>query len=181
MTVRNNLSNLFVTMDNQAGQTDIFNFVDSELLDKYYVGMFGNRNVSSIVKTIDIVDLAKILNDKYLHKWNSLVKNYLDSENVLQNYQEIITETNDDLLKNNNTRTSTNRVSAFDDDEFVNKDEDVTIDNSESENNRNKNIIRTKVKEADFYEKVNNYLTNFDIYNIMVIDINSIVTLNIFN
>jgi len=72
-------------------------------------------------------------------------------------------------------------VSAFNDDDFVNKDEDVTTDNYSSENIGNKNIIRTRIKEADFYEKVNNYLTSFSIYNIMIIDINDVVTLNILN
>ena len=41
--------------------------------------------------------------------------------------------------------------------------------------------IRTKIKEVDFYDKVNKYLTDFNIYNIMTIDINSVVTLNILN
>lgn len=182
MKVKETLTNLFQTMDNLAGEEGhIFNFVDSELLDKYYTNMYGNREVTEIVENLSISELASVLNNQFLNKWNNIIKNYMDSENIFNNYQEVITETNDDELTNENTRTDTNRVSAFNDDDFVNKDEDVTVDNTTSRNIRNKNIIKTKVKEADFYEKINQYLTNFNIYNIMIIDINGITTLNIFN
>jgi len=181
MKVKETLTNIFQKMEEKAVEKHIFNFVDSELLDKYYTNMYGNRVVTDIVENLTIDELADILNNQYLNKWNNIIKNYLDSENILENYKEVTTETNSNNLTNENTRTNVNRVSAFNDDDFVNKDEDVTTDNYSSENIGNKNIIRTRIKEADFYEKVNNYLTSFSIYNIMIIDINDVVTLNILN
>lgn len=181
MKVKECLNNLFETMEGlQVGQ-EIFNFVDSKLLDKYYTNMFGNREVTEIVENLEITELATILNNQFMNKWNNIILNYLDSENILENYKEITTEINEDTLNNINTRTNTNKVSAYNDEDFVNKDEDTTVDVTDIINNRDKNIVRTKIKDTDFYDKVNKYLTNFNIYNIMVIDINSIVTLNILN
>lgn len=181
MKVKECLNNLFETMEGLQENQEIFNFVDSKLLDKYYTNMFGNREVTEIVENLEITELATILNNQFMNKWNNIILNYLDSENILENYKEITTEINEDILNNVNTRTNTNRVSAYNDEDFVNKDEDTTVDKTDITNNRDKNIVRTKIKDTDFYDKVNKYLTNFNIYNIMIIDINSVVTLNILN
>lgn len=181
MKVKECLTNLFETMEGLQGNQEIFNFVDSKLLDKYYANMYGNREVTEIVENLEITELATILKNQFMNKWNNIILNYLDSENILENYKEITTEINKDTLNNVNTRTNTNKVSAYNDEDFVNKDEDTTVDETDIVNNRDKNIVRTKIKDTDFYDKVNKYLTNFNIYSIMVIDINSIVTLNILN
>ena len=181
MKVKECLTNLFETMDNLQPGQDIFNFVDSKLLDKYYINMYGNREVAEIVENLEITELATILNNKFMHKWNSIILNYLDSENLLTNYKETITELSTSNITTDNTRTDTNKVSAYNDEDFVNNDENTTVENIVTGNEGNKEIIRTKIKEVDFYDKVNRYLTDFDIYNIMIIDINSVLTLNILN
>ena len=181
MKVKECLNNLFDTMDSLQPNQEIFTFVDSSLLDKYYSNMYGNREVTEIVENLEITELATILNNQFMNKWNNIILNYLDSENILENYKEITTEINEDTLNNVNTRTNTNKVSAYNDEDFVNKDEDTTVDETDITNNRDKNIVKTKIKDTDFYDKVNMYLTNFNIYNIMIIDINSVVTLNILN
>lgn len=181
MIVKECLSNIFQTMDGLKPNQAVFNFVDSKLLDKYYNNMFGKRKVTEIVENLELAELAEILNNKFSNKWNSIILNYLDSENILENYKEVITEINTDVATNDSTRTNTNKVSAYNDDDFVNSDEDVTIENINIANDRNKEIIKTRIKETDFYIKVNEYLTNFNMYNIMIIDINSVVTINILN
>ena len=181
MKVKECLNNLFETMEGLQEKQEIFKFVDSKLLDKYYTNMFGNREVTEIVENLETTELATILNNQFMNKWNNIILNYLDSENILENYKEITTEINEDILNNVSTRTNTNKVSAYNDEDFVNKDEDTTVDKTDITNNRDKNIVRTKIKDTDFYDKVNKYLTNFNIYDIMIIDINSVVTLNILN
>ena len=181
MIVKECLSNIFQTMDSLKPNQEIFNFVDSKLLDKYYNNMYGKRKVTEIVESLELTELAEILNNKFSNKWNNIILNYLDSENILENYKEVMTEINTDVATNDSTRTNTNKVSAYNDDDFVNSDEDVTIENINIANDRNKQIVKTRIKETDFYNKVNEYLTNFDMYNIMIIDINSVVTLNILN
>ena len=181
MKVKECLTNLFETMDNLQPGQDIFNFVDSKLLDKYYINMYGNREVTEIVENLEPNELATILNNKFMHKWNNIILNYLDSENLLTNYKETITELSTTNITTDNTRTDTNKVSAYNDEDFVNNDENTTVENIVTGNEGNKEIIRTKIKEVDFYDKVNRYLTNFDIYNIMIMDVNSVLTLNILN
>jgi len=181
MKVKECLTNLFETMDELQPGQDIFNFVDSKLLDKYYINMYGNREVAEIVENLELNELATILNNKFMHKWNNIILNYLDSENLLTNYKETITELSTSNITTDNTRTDTNKVSAYNDEDFVNNDENTTVENIVTGNEGNKEIIRTKIKEVDFYDKVNRYLTNFDIYNIMIMDVNSVLTLNILN
>lgn len=181
MKVKECLTNLFETMDELQPGQDIFNFVDSKLLDKYYINMYGNREVAEIVENLELNELANILNNQFMHKWNNIILNYLDSENLLTNYKETITELSTSNITTNNTRTDTNKVSAYNDDDFVNNDENTTVENIVTGNEGNKEIIRTKIKEVDLYDKVNKYLTAFNIYNIMTIDVNSVVTLNILN
>ena len=72
-------------------------------------------------------------------------------------------------------------MSAFNDNDFINKDEDIIIDVTDSSNDRKKDVVKSVIKDTDFYSKVINYLTGFNIYNIMMLDINSIATLNILN
>ena len=181
MKVKECLTNLFETMDNLQPGQDIFNFVDSKLLDKYYINMYGNREVAEIVENLELNELATILNNKFMHKWNNIILNYLDSENLLTNYKETITELTTNNMTSDNTRTDTSKVSAYNDEDFVNNDENTTVENIVTGNEGNKEIIRTKIKDVDFYNKVNEYLTEVDIYDIMTMDINSVVTLNILN
>jgi len=181
MKVKECLTNLFETMDELLPGQDIFNFVDSKLLDKYYINMYGNREVAEIVENLELNELATILNNKFMHKWNNIILNYLDSENLLTNYKETITELTTNNMTTDNTRTDTSKVSAYNDEDFVNNDENTTVENIVTGNEGNKEIIRTKIKDVDFYNKVNEYLTEVDIYDIMTMDINSVVTLNILN
>ena len=62
------LTNLFETMDELLPEQDIFNFVDSKLLDKYYINMYGNREVAGIVENLEITELADILNNMFSSK-----------------------------------------------------------------------------------------------------------------
>ena len=181
MIVNEYLTNIFETMDNIKPNQDIFNFVDSSLLDKYYINMFGNRTLSTIGSNLTVEELADVLNNMFSSKWNNIILNYLDSENLLTNYKETITELSTNNITTDNTRNDTNKVSAYNDVDFVNSDENTAVENIVTDNNGNKETIRTKIKEVDFYDKVNKYLTDFNIYNIMIIDINSVVTLNILN
>ena len=181
MIVKDYLNNIFKTMDNIKPNQDIFNFVDSSLLDKYYINMFGNRTLSTIGSNLTVEELADVLNNMFSSKWNNIILNYLDSENLLTNYKETITELSTNNITTDNTRNDTNKVSAYNDEDFVNSDENTAVENIVTGNKGNKETIRTKIKEVDFYDKVNKYLTDFNIYNIMIIDINSVVTLNILN
>lgn len=181
MKVKEYLNNIFKTMDSRKTGQDIFNFVDSDLLDKYYVNMYGNRTLSNIANNLTVEELADVLNNMFSSKWNNIILNYLDSENLLTNYKETITELTTNNTTTDNTKTDTNKVSAYNDENFVNSDENTAVENIVTDNEGNKEIIRTKIKDVDFYNKVNKYLTDFNIYNIMAIDVNSVVALNIFD
>src|SRR5690606_28113641 len=146
MNVKECLTNLFETMDELQPGQDIFNFVDSKLLDKYYINMYGNREVTEIVENLEITELATILNNKFMHKWNNIILNYLDSENLLTNYKETIRELTTNNITTDNTRTDTNKVSAYNDEDFIDSEESISVENIVTGNEGNKEIIRTKIK-----------------------------------
>ena len=181
MIVKECLQDIFKNIDTRKPNQDIFNFVDSKILDDYYIGMYGKRRVTDLVINSDISVVENIIINKFMDKWNNITLNYLDSENILSNYKEIITNTENLNNETSSTRTNTNKVSAYNDDNFVNSDEDSTIESGTNINIGNREQVRSKVKDSKFYRDVNKYLTNFDIYNIMIIDINSLLTLNILN
>lgn len=181
MKVKDKLINLFEIMDIKNPNQDIFNFVDSKLLDKYYITMYGERTLSNLANYLEVEEISDILFNMFISKWNNIILNYLDSENLLNEYKETVTEITTNNTNSDNTRTDTNKVSAYNDDDFTNSNEDITVENMITENEGNKETIRTRLKEVSFYNSINRYLTNFNIYNIIVIDINSIVTLNILN
>ena len=178
--VKDELSGLFKMIDNTHVNQDIFNFVNSELLDKFYVAMYGNRQVTALVKTNTLEDVSKVVADRYLKKWNNVVTSYLDSINLTKDYKEVITETVDNTGLTQSNRTNVNKVSAYNTDDFINNDEDTTEENINIEGTTTKESTRTRIKDSYFYDGVMTYLTAFDIYDIMVTDINSMLTINIF-
>lgn len=181
MKVNESLIGIFQLMEDKNPNQEIFNFVDTELIDLYYSNMYGNRSVTTLVENLPLDDVVDIISNRYLNKWNKIVTSYLDSEDLLENYQEITKEITENNSNTTNIRTDTNKVSAYNDDDFVNKDEIHSSDDTDHSADTNKNVIRSKVKDTDFYNKVNQYLIDFDMYSIMILDINSLCTLNIMN
>ena len=105
---------------------------------------------------------------------------------ILENYVETVTEKTNETgnSTNNTTETSVEKVSAYNDNDFVN-DEQSTNTNEMKMNNEN---VIEKTYEKRITENVTknlenalNYLQNNVIYYIIYSDVNGVITLNIFD
>lgn len=175
MLVKEKLIDLFTTINTNNSEAEIFDFVDSTLLDMYYLAMYGNRELASIAEDLEIEFIAKILANMFLHRWNAIVTNYLSSEGLLNEYSEVVTETSNDTLNTDSTRESTTKVSAFNEDIFTPKDSETSTDVMGSINERNKQITTKKIRDSSFYLEVNEYLSKINIYEMMIKDSNEVV------
>lgn len=172
---------LFQTMKNNGVDLGIFDFISPEKLDMYYSNMFGERFLSNIYLNNTIEDVAEIINGFFTTKWNNLLAYIVSKNKNLAEYSEKLIETTIDTGGVDVDRNSTNSVSAYNDDDFVNNDKDVdhtTTTYNDLTKTRTQSIERLNPNELNV---VVNYLTNNFVYDTIFNDINNIITLQIFS
>lgn len=172
---------LFQTMKNNGVDLGVFDFISPEKLDMYYSNMFGERFLSNIYLNNTIEDVSEIINGFFTTKWNSLQAFILSKTTGLETYSEKLTETIVDTGDIITDRESTNKVSAYNDENFVNNDNDV--ENSKTHYN---DLTKTRTQYIDRLspETLNNvvlFLTNNFVYDTIFTDVNEIITLKIFS
>jgi hypothetical protein len=179
MTVKEKLDGLFVEIAS-IKDLAIFDCFTPTILDKYYIGMFGSRTLSAIATTNSVHDLAEIIVEFYGTKWDSILAQYTASITELKEYSEIISETINDNGGNTFTRENTNKVSAFNDDNFVDDKNEIENQTTETENKKVREQTLKKVRDTKEYTDLILYLRNNYLCDTIFIDINDISTLSIF-
>lgn len=172
---------LFKTLKNNGADLGIFDFISPEKLDIYYTNMFGERFLSTIFINNTILDVAEIIKGLYATKWNSLFAFIVSKKEGLETYSEKLVETIVDTGNVETNRTNTNDVSAYNDEDFVNNDRD--IENAKTQYNE---LTKTRTQYIDKLNPndLNNiitFLTNNFVYDTVFNDVNSIITLKIFD
>lgn len=172
---------LFKTLKNNGTDLGIFDFISPEKLDIYYTNMFGERFLSTIFINNTISDVAEIIKGLYATKWNSLLTFIVSKNEGLKTYSEKLTETTVDTGDVETNRTSTNDVSAYNDENFVNNDRDT--ENAKTQYNE---LTKTRTQYIDKLNPndLNNvimFLTNNFVYDTIFNDVNSVITLKIFD
>lgn len=163
---------VFSQIDENYINQEIFSFVDSELLDLYFNSKYKNYEVTDLC--IDLGDeLYKVISDKYLSKWNNIVVLYLEQMGQLKEYQEVVKEVENRNDKNVRDVKNTNSVSAYDVDDYVDNTEDKTLENNNLDSEVTKETVYNKIVDSNIFITVNKYLTELNIYNIMIIDLQS--------
>ena len=172
---------LFQTMKSNGVDLGIFDFISPKKLDLYYSNMFGERFLSNIYLNNTIEDIAEIINGFFTTKWNSLQAFILSKTTGLEQYSEKLTETIIDTGSVTTDRENTNKVSAYNDENFVNND-------SDTEHNKTHYDDLTKTR-TQYIDKLNPndlnnvvmFLTNNFVYDTIFNDVNSVITLKIFD
>lgn len=172
---------LFQTMKNNGADLGIFDFITPKKLDLYYSNMFGERFLSNTYLNNTIEDVAEIINGFFTTKWNSLLSFITIKNEGLKTYSEKLTETTVDTGNVETNRTSTNDVSAYNDENFVNNDRDT-----ENAKTHYDDLTKTRTQYIDKLNPndLNNvvtFLTNNFVYDTIFNDVNSIITLQIFS
>lgn len=179
MTVKDKLDGLFVEMS-KVKNLAIFDCFTPTVLDKYYIGMFGCRTLSTIATTNSVHDLAEIIVKFYGTKWDSILAQYTASITELKEYSETINETINDNGDNTFTRENTNKVSAFNDDNFVDDKNENENQTTKTENKKVREQTLKKVRNTTEYTDLLMYLRNNYLCDTIFKDINDISTLQIF-
>lgn len=148
--------------------------------DILYNNRYGSRLLARFGRDNDVSTIATVLQEMFYEKWTNEWNNYQAYADMILGDKETTEEKVTDNNENNGTNTDTNKVSAYNDENFVNDDEKSTRIHNEIKNNRTRNKTVTKTN-IDTVEKVSKLLQNDFLYDTIFIDVNTALTLDIFD
>lgn len=168
---------LFAALNSVA--TLPFNITPSTC-DILYNNMYGSRLLSRFGRDNDVSTIATVLQQMFYDKWANAWNSYQSYADMILGDKETTKEQVVDDNKNEGTNTDTNTVSAYNDENFVNDDKKLTeiknkIDNKRT---RDKTVRKTNINTV---EKVSELLQKDFLYDTIFIDVNTVLTLNIFD
>lgn len=181
-------------------------FVDefsADNLDILYLSSFGKKSVSDFVldntegndiAEKDIKQMVTIIHSMYYSKWNRLYSIMLSDLKILENRidttKEVINDVGENVadMETKNINESVSKISPYNSDDFVNKDsDDKTETRKDSQKGTNKNERVREVTKTGFtgsaikeYQNAIDYLKSNLIYDIIFKDINTLITLQIY-
>lgn len=161
--------------------------ITPKTMDILYLSNNGMRKLSYLGENNSVEEISKILIEMFATKWNKLYDVAISDIPIDYNYSETQTEKVDDTGVNNSDYISsnTNLVNAYNDDDFVNdkKDDTKTTNVGSVSNTKNREYKKQILQgsKTDNLEKVTNYLQNNYFNDIIIRDINTFLTLSIFD
>jgi hypothetical protein len=171
--------NLFAEI-NKTKKLGIFDFIPAETMDLLYKSMYGERYVSNLFADNDITDIADFIIGLYAFRWDNILSFITSSIPVLENYGEKLVETIKDNGTDDNTRTTTDKVSAFNDEDFTNDTNNTDTFKGKTQNVRERTQLIEKINPIELKNSIE-YLKNNFIYDIVFVDVNNVLTLSIFD
>lgn len=161
---------------------DIF---DNASLNLLWLNKYHSRSCNSLAEDLDDDNLAKIIAGMFVFNWNIeynlLKENWLKNGDFSTTYTEKKSEKNTETgTENNNVK---NNVSAFDDENYTNKDEEVSTKNNE--NNGTNDVERTYTTNGYNSAQIKNkidyieYLQKNKFFDTIITDVNNLLTMNI--
>lgn len=170
--------------------------MDIETMDLAFISIHGIREISSLANTIlnneitpeKMESLAKVILGLDIDKWENLF-NVMTADLPLETYKMVTTESVEDSgesesnISTENTNTDSNKVTGYNSPDFVDDEQtervnsDLTINSTNNLNNRQRttevkgnkgNIIDDRIKALD-------YLNKSLIYDIIFVDVSTLV------
>ena len=148
--------------------------------DILYNNRYGSRLLARFGRDNDVSTIATVLQEMFYEKWTNAWNSYQSYADMILGDKETTEEKVTDNNVNNGTNTDVNTVSAYNDENFVNDDKKSTEIHNEIKNNRTRNKTVTKTN-IDTVEKVSKLLQNDFLYDTIFIDVNTVLTLDIFD
>lgn len=177
--------NLFVTMNNIL-ELPFSDLISAEKCDNIYNYMYSMLPVAKITETKSESEIADMLISLFYPKWeNDYQIAIMPLNDLLENYSEIITEneTIDNDVISNNTENRLNKVSGFNSDDFKNNENDINTNTGNTANDTQREKTITKTGKNDYLgniEKYKEYIKKEYLINTVFYDINSVITLSVF-
>ena len=148
--------------------------------DILYNNRYGSRLLARFGRDNDVSTIATVLQEMFYEKWTNAWNSYQSYADMILGDKETTSENVVDDNVNTGTNTDTNTVSAYNDENFVNDDKKSTEIHNEIKNNRTRNKTVTKTN-INTVEKVSKLLQNDFLYDTIFIDVNTVLTLDIFD
>ena len=148
--------------------------------DILYNNMYGSRLLARFGRDNDVSTIATVLQEMFYEKWTNEWNNYQAYADMILGDKETTNEKVVDDNINKGTNTDTNTVSAYNDENFVNDDKKSTEIQNKIDNKRTRDKTVTKTN-TDTVEKVSKLLQKDFLYDNIFIDVNTVLTLDIFD
>lgn len=170
---------LFVEIHKINPDLKIFSVVTPELLDSAYLFKFSSRICTPVVLSTTIDNIAGIVNAMFAQKWDTLFDSVKAVNSSVVNAGEHTTETTNSTNTPDVTTEITGQVSPYDSAEFANNDKTTTTNKGTTTTHTDREYTRT-TPNANTTNNIFQYLKNNPLYDTMFTDVNSVLTLNIF-
>lgn len=170
---------LFSTMQSKGLLPIEFDDLSGEQMDVLYNNLHGVRQLARIGRDLSVDDLADLIGNMYHKKWTENLEYYALKANMMQGDKETVTEQIVDDNEMVDERTTTNSVSAYNDDNFVNNDKDDSTNTINTDNERNRTLTRRMLRVSDA-KSLQELLQNNFLCDIIFVDVNTVLTLKIF-
>lgn len=170
---------LFSTMQSKGLLPIEFDDLSGEQMDVLYNNLHGVRQLARIGRDLSVDDLADLIGNMYYKKWTENLEYYALKANMMQGDKETVTEQIVDDNEMVDERTTTNSVSAYNDDNFVNNDKDDSTNTINTDNERNRTLTRRMLRVSDV-KSLQELLQNNFLCDIIFVDVNTVLTLKIF-
>lgn len=170
---------LFSTMQSKGLLPIEFDDLSGEQMDVLYNNLHGVRQLARIGRDLSVDDLADLIGNMYYKKWTENLEYYALKANMMQGDKETVTEQIVDDNEMVDERTTTNSVSAYNDDNFVNNDKDDSTNTINTDNQRDRTLTRRMLRVSDA-KSLQELLQNNFLCDIIFVDVNTVLTLKIF-
>ena len=157
-----------------------------EIMDEFYIMTHGERTLNNIGKNARLESLAVYISTMFSDKWEKIFTSVLNDFPLIESLIETTTErvTEKETTNSANDETTTGLVSAYNDDNFVNNNENKTTNKLTGETKTENGLTRERrliENPTETLKNAINYLQNNVIYFIIFNDVNSVITLQIYD
>lgn len=188
LKVKDKYQELF-THIKQAKNLLIFDYIPDTSLNVIFHANFANRFLTDFANDNDVDTVARAIADLYGRKWDNLLTEYISSIDSLSEYAQVYRETVKSSNNTNMDRNAVSKVSAFNDvstsvsagDDFVDNNSDNETSSTSNTGEKVREYTLQKIKDSQHYTDVLNYLQKNIISDIIFTDVNSMLTLCIFD
>lgn len=169
--------NIFGAIKTSNPDLKLFTYCDSDTLDTFYNAMYSQRTLAPIALNTEVQSLGNIINGLFHTKWDNLIDGYVKAIENLLTFGTSETVTEKTNTQGEGTDTTTNTVSAYNEDDFTNDNKSDVSSTNKSDVNRTRTTDRASARNVNI---IWNFLLRTNVIYNIIDDVNSVITLSIY-
>lgn len=170
MIISEKVTNLFTTLKKSYTDIEFLQELDSNGVDSLYLAMYSNKTLNTFATMESVEKLAFVVYSYYKTKWNEMYKYNLKIYEGIQNGN--VKTTTETIGEDNYTQT--NKLASYDTNE-------LTTDNSTDYVKQEKtNTTVSKSSNTDSFKAKYSWLTSYNFLDSIFTDVNTLLTLDIY-